>query len=394
MRHLLTVRSAAALALAIIVAIVVYRRGEMPVASAASAKFDHVDHGNQPLPVEVVRAQPIRSFGQTTTLTGMVQPQRKSELGFEMSGKLIAVQVDEGERVRQGQVLAEIDTRRLVAQRKRLAAQRREAAVRKRQLDNGPRQERIDAAMARVRQRNAQFEDVRRAAERNEQLVESRSISVSEYDTSRFVAESAAATLEAAKQELVELAAGARQEEIDAQAAVLASIDAAIEEVEVQIDQAVLKAPYDGTISSRYVDEGSVLSAGAPVFRMVDSRNLEAHVGLPIDLASHVSPGTMHQLLVEDGRVAARLRTVLPEVSSETQTRVAVLDFETDVSRATPPVGAVARWELSRQTQTDGFWVPTSSLDQGSRGLWIVWSIESSTNPICATQRGDCAHQR
>lgn len=49
--------------------------------------------------------------------------------------------------------------------------------------------------------------------------------------------------------------------------------------LDIQLEDSILVAPYSGTLSARLLDQGAVVSAGQPVFRIVEDQSLEFHVG-------------------------------------------------------------------------------------------------------------------
>ena len=68
-------------------------------------------------------------FTVQRVFSGTVQAARESVVGFEAAGRLANVLVDEGATVEAGELLAELDTERLAAQRAERVAARSEAAV-------------------------------------------------------------------------------------------------------------------------------------------------------------------------------------------------------------------------------------------------------------------------
>ena len=103
------------------------------------------------LSVRTTTVEPVRSFLKRRTFTGVLKASRTSELGFERSGRLIAVLVNEGDRVTEGTVLAKIDVENLTAKHQELKAQRSAAQSLLDELEAGPRKQTIAAARAEVR---------------------------------------------------------------------------------------------------------------------------------------------------------------------------------------------------------------------------------------------------
>jgi RND family efflux transporter MFP subunit len=309
------------------------------------------------------------------TYTGVIRAARTSDLGFERTAKLIDIQRDEGDRVEKGQLLARLDTRNLEARRQELTAKRDAAQALLDELVAGPRQQTIDSARAEVRDLEAQLQLVRSNLERNKSLVEEAAISIAALDDSSFGAASAEARLEAARQKLDELEAGTRQEKLQAQRAVVAQLEASLADVEVEIEDSTLLAPFDGTIAQRYLDEGTIVAPTMPVMRLVESGHLEAWIGLPPATTITLNVGDTHEVLVGGAAYGARVSALLPELDPATRTRSVILDLNADAAEDLVP-SQVARLVLREHRRMQGYWLPTTALTRGTRGLWSVLAVE------------------
>lgn len=168
--------------------------------------------GQTALPVATMRVEAASAYTSVRSYTGVLRAARTSQLSFERPGLVVAVLVDQGERVEAGQTLAQLDRRHLEARRDQLLAQRSEAEARLDELVAGPRREQIDAAKAEVQNLEAQVELLRRNAERRQVLLANSSTSLEDYESSRLNHQSMQARLEAARQVYKELASGTRQE--------------------------------------------------------------------------------------------------------------------------------------------------------------------------------------
>ena len=197
-----------------------------------------------PLPVATRTISPVESFEQRRTFTGVIKAARTSELGFERIGKLATVEVEEGDSVQEGQTLARLDTRNLVARQQELEARRSAADALLAELISGPRQETIAAAAAEVRDLQAQLQLARLRHSRSKRLVDGNAISREEYDQRSFGMQSIEARLDAAQRRLDELESGTRSERIEAQRAVVAQLAAVLDNVVVDIEDSTLTSPF------------------------------------------------------------------------------------------------------------------------------------------------------
>jgi multidrug efflux pump subunit AcrA (membrane-fusion protein) len=326
------------------------------------------------VPVATILAEPVSSYVSHRSFTGKMVAARSSRLGFERSGKVVQVLVDQGDRVSAGQPLARLDTRHVLTDQRRLQAQRGEAAAVLEELRAGPRKEQIDAARAEVANRQAQVALQKLNTSRRELLIQTRSVSQEEFDSAKFGLESAQARLEAARHRLDEMLAGTRSEQIQAAEAAVDQLDAALADLDHQLDDCTLMAPFSGTISERLVDEGAIVSPGTPIVRLIENARLEAWIGVPIDVSEQLRAGQNVQIIARGQPYGGRLVAVLPEVDEATRTRRAVIGLEGRSVVGLVP-GQVVRLQLQEVTTVDGFWLPTSALTRGARGVWACYAV-------------------
>ncbi|QDV51311.1 efflux RND transporter periplasmic adaptor subunit [Gimesia fumaroli] len=330
------------------------------------------------VPVEVVKLKPVKSFVRQRSYTGRVAAARTSELAFERSGKLINVAVDEGDTVQENMVLANLNTRHLEVVRLQLQAERAAAQAKLNELKAGPRQQTIAVAEAEARQLSSRLKNLKADHARNEELLKRNAISKSVFEASQYDVEQQQAQLDAAQNRLSELKEGTRKEQIDAQTAVVANLDASLADNQVDLDDAVLKAPFSGRISKRYADEGTVIPLNVPLFRLVEDQKLEAHIGVPVEMAGNLERGTQQAVQLNGKSYEATLKAILPELDPVTRTQEVVLALNSKASQSLVP-GQVIRITISEPIQMQGFWLPLSALARGERGLWSAYAVVDGT---------------
>lgn len=332
--------------------------------------------GARAVAVESLTLQQVESIDVCRTFTGTIRSSRSSELSFERPAKLLEVMVRQGDQVKAQQPLARVDTRHLLAQRRELQARSAEAAALLDEYRAGPRQELIAAVRAEVRDLRSQLDLAEVKQQRRKQLRDRKAISQEAFDESSYSARSIGARLESAQLRLDELMAGTRRERIGAQEAVVAQLDAALQNLGIDIEDSVLRAPFDGTISKRFTDEGTVVSPSTPIVQIVEDSRLEVWVGLPPRIASSVVVSSQREVTVEGTCYPATVRAVLPELDPLTRTRTVILEL--DHSAAGQFVaGQVVRMETRDRLDASGYWIPTAALARGRRGLWSTLVIQS-----------------
>ncbi len=341
----------------------------------AAQPATHPDAAPAALPVSVITARPVSSFAQTRHYTGTLVAGRTSELSFQRSAEVVEIAVDEGDAVQTGDEIARLDVRRLDTAQQILEAQRAAAAARLRELQAGPRRETIEATRAQVAELEAQQELAERTHRRTLELQARNSASAQAVDNTLLSLEAATARLRRARRRLEELESGTRQEQIDAQRAAVAQLDARLADLKLDREDSVLRAPFAGRISRRYLDEGTVVTVGQPVVRLVEDTVLEARIGLPADRLSHLHEGDSVTLRHKDRLLKAAFLHVLPEVDLRTRTQTAVFRLtEQDARKAAP--GQTVRITLTSEVPARGFWLPTTALAPSRRGLWSAYVVD------------------
>ena len=339
--------------------------------------------GPRALSVETIQIEPVSSYSASREYTGTIVARRVSELGFERSGRLESVHVDEGVSVAEGTPLATLDTEHLLTRRRETLARRAQASARLDEMIAGPREEDINAARARVESLEAEVGLLELQTDRSRRLLHRSAVAQEEFDRFSFGLKANHGQLKEARHALEELLNGTRREQIDAQEALVRQFDAALDDIDVDLRKSELKAPFAGTISRRFEDDGTVVRSGAPILKLVENTVLEAWVGLPVEAASAMAVDSLRRVRISGRTFDAWVSGRRPEVDSATRTRTVILQLD-----ATAPDhvvhGQIVRLQMEEMVAASGFWLPITALTEGDRGLWsclVAVADESRSSP-------------
>jgi HlyD family secretion protein len=222
---------------------------------------------------------------QELTLYGNVDL-RQVALPFNNSERISAVLVQEGDRVRAGQVLARLDTSRLelqVAQAEAQVAAQRQVVAR---LHHGSRPEEIAQAEANVESAKADVVNARRQYARLKSLRERSAggaVSQQDVENAQAAFDVAEAKLVVNQKALALIVAGPRQEEVAEAEARLRVAEAQLAFLRQQLADAQLIAPVDAIVRSRIMEPGEMASPQKPVFSLAitDPKWVRAYVSEP-----------------------------------------------------------------------------------------------------------------
>lgn len=276
----------------------------------------------RPLTVETITAEFQDSYTIKRRFAGRVEAERQTRMAFERPGLVTAVLVEEGEAVRSGQAIAIMDTDALSAQRAQLEADRARLA--------------------------AQLELARLTTERQKALSEDGFASVQRFDDARL----SVAALEAS----------------------VTSLDAAIQQIDINLGKSILKAPFDGIVATRLIDEGAVIDAGMAVVDVLGTERAQARIGLPPDVASSLSPGERYSISYKDQAFDAFLSTRRADLETQTQTMAATFTLD---GADKVPFQEVVHFVHTTKVSANGVWLPLSALIEGEKGLWSVYTVSS-----------------
>lgn len=183
----------------------------------------------------------------------------------KVGGRILSLPLKEGDAVTPGQVLAVIDTvdLRLAADAARAA--RDQARAQLELAVNGARREDIAQAEAQVEAARATLDGAQKEYDRARALLDNGTGTTKARDDALSRRDTAAATLQAAREQLRKLKAGSRREEIESARAGLAAAEARLAQLGQQIADATVTAPLPGVISEKLVEAGEIVAAGAPL---------------------------------------------------------------------------------------------------------------------------------
>lgn len=185
------------------------------------------------------------------------------DVATKLPGRVASINVDEGDFVKSGEVVARMDTQVLEAQLAQAQAEVRRAQNAKSTAESLVAQRTSEKATAEavVAQRQAELTAAEKRFSRTEQLVKRNALPQQQLDDDRAVMQSAQAALAASRSQVVSAQAGiaaARSQVIEAQSAIEAATASTVR-LQADIDDSLLKAPRSGRVQYRVAQPGEVL---------------------------------------------------------------------------------------------------------------------------------------
>jgi HlyD family secretion protein len=227
---------------------------------------------------------------------GRVEPSSEDiKIGSELSGRLKIVNVEEGDSIRRGQVLAELENSDYRAQVESADANvvAKEAVLRK--VINGARRQERDEAWSSVNEAQAVMENSKAELQRRRELFAAGVVSREELDRYAREADVAKAKYEAAVQQHALVDDHAREEDRSLAEADVKLAQAQLDETQARFEKTFIRSPIDGTVLRKHHRSGESVSNSStvpdPVLTIGDRKVLRVRVDVDETDVSKVTVG-------------------------------------------------------------------------------------------------------
>ena len=305
----------------------------------------------RPISVQVAHLErdvPVQVFG-----LGTVEARITSKIGFKVSGVLVDLRGDVGDRVAKGTVLAHLDDRE---QRARLARARAGAEQ---------TQANLEKAMASVEKAKANYANARNINTRRQTLLQTSATSIEQADAAKAAEATALADVNLAESEV----AVARAAISDAKAQ--GQQEAAL------LDFHTLASPYDAMVVARHKELGSALGAGELVFTLIDPTTIWVFAYIDESKAGEIKVGEPAQIVLRSQpsqRVAGRVARIEPEsdrVNEERRVQIAFDRLPDGLS-----LGEQAEVYITTVRLPQVRLVPEAAIEGLGKNRGTLWTVE------------------
>lgn len=339
----------------------------------------------------------------TVVAPSVVEPaSERISLSFEIPGTIDEVNVDEGQRVEAGAVVARLDDRLARARVDRAKASLLAAQARRDAALKGSRKAEIEAARAEAKAARATAWERAQSYARTEQLVLRQAVSAQEADDAKSSSEAARAFADAADARLQLAEEGTRVEMRREAEAAVAAATADLAEAEVYLSKHELRAPIAGVILRRLAEPGELVTITPPevLIAMADLDHLqlrveidEADVGRVVvgqtgyatadAFGQKQYPGKITRITRELGRKS--LRTDDPRAKNDTRVLEALFTLD---DAAALPLGLRMDVSIETVARHDVLTIPIAAVGAKSSVIVLVDGARTVKNVQLGAEDG------
>ena len=285
---------------------------------------------------EIVQGRPVKVMEVTAadsrevrSFPGVVKAVRDIDLAFRVGGPLVSYDINVGQQVKKGDVIARIDPRDFDLRVRKLTAD-------------------LKAARARLADAEKNFE-------RQKNLLVESAASQSQYDKTKLLMETTRAGIESLMTDL----AGAKNALADTR----------------------LTAPFDGVINRKYTENHETVAPGIPVISLLDVSAIEVSTAVPEDIVIQKSGFSEVYCSLDaypDRKLDATLKEIGRQTDSANQSYPMRVTLDVPENMSIDPGMAAMVYLVMRNggMADDGFYLPTAAVFADTDGGSCVWRID------------------
>lgn len=221
--------------------------------------------GSTPVEVAIAKAGKLR---EEPEYTGTTVPVQEVSLRSQVEGRVLKLNVDVGDSVKQGQIIAQVDDTLL-----RTTLNQAQAELASLKAEVARAQNLVSNAKAQVEQARLELQQAQSDSARQQRLLRDGAIAAQEAEQTRTTARTSAQALRAAQEQVgtEQQAVAAAQSQVNAQQAVVA-------QAREQLSYTRLKSPITGIVTQRVTEEGNLVQPNSEVLRIGDFRRVQVDV--------------------------------------------------------------------------------------------------------------------
>tara|TARA_B100000614_G_scaffold260934_1_gene289083 strand:- start:1369 stop:2478 length:1110 start_codon:yes stop_codon:yes gene_type:complete len=290
-----------------------------------------------PVPVRAIKTFTVSDplGGRTRIFSGKIQASTTTGLAFPVAGQVLEVQVQQGDRVAEGQVLARMERTAF-------------------QLD-------VDAAKADLARAEAGLREHQDEYERKQALYEKEWVAAAALDQARAAFDAARSDVDAARSRL--------------------------HQANERLDDTVLTAPIPGVVAARKIEPFMEVGAGQVVIELESEEALETAIGVPENTVGEVKVGTPAEIVLTalpDLAMTGRV-TEVGSVAGAGNVFDVIVSLDQRPEAVRSGMTAEVTLRLSDDGAEDGFLVPLSAIapaDPGGETAGYVFVFDPASSSV------------
>jgi len=347
-------------------------------AIASGCKKSDTAEAEAPAPVQVtgVTQEPIRRI---VAGDGVLFALSQSGVMPNISKPVVKFYVNRGDHVKEGQLVATLESRDLKAAVDNARAQVNQATLNVHSTELATVPESVVKAQADVQSDTEQLDAARRLLDSQQKLFEQGALAGRRVDEARVAFASAKAQLDGATEHLRALNSVSKGDQISTAKAQLQAAEAQLAAAEAQLSYSEIHSPRAGVVADRPLYEGEMAVPGTPMLTVMDISKVVARINIPQNQGGSVKVGQTANVIPVDGGDAmeGRVTVVSPATDPASTTTQIWVEVGNPGEKLRP--GASVHVQIITELVKNATTVPASAILPGEEGGTAVLVIDSDS---------------
>jgi multidrug efflux pump subunit AcrA (membrane-fusion protein) len=346
------------------------------LAAACSKKQEEETEAPAPVQVTGVTQEPIRRI---VAGDGVLFPQDQTSVMPNISKPVVKFYVNRGDHVKQGQLVATLESRDLAAAVANAKAQVNQAALNLHSVELATIPESVIKAQADVESDQQQMDAAKKLLDSQEKLFEQGALAGRRVDEARVAYVSAKAQLDGAREHLRALNSVSKEDQISTARAQVEAAKAQQNAAEAQLSYAEIHSPKTGVVADRPIYEGDMAVPGTPLLTIMDISRVVARINIPQNQGGSVKVGQPAEVIPADGgdTVPGKVVVVSPATDANSTTLQVWVQADNPGERLKP--GASVHVKIITELVKNATTVPAAAILPGEEGGEAVLVIDAQS---------------
>jgi len=321
---------------------------------------------------------------QTVSELGTLEPQNRVELKADVSGEVVKILAQAGEKVQKDQPLVQLDTSNLEISLRKAQAQLRSAQADLNKLLAQPTEVELRQAEAQLKEAQIAYQTAQTTLAKNQELFKSGGISQETLDQSKDDVILKEALYLSAQAQFEDVKDGADPEDIEKLQSQIEQIEADIESIENDLAKCTFKSPIDGTLLVVDPEEGDTILSEQRVVAIGDLSTMKVKILINEIDVPEVEKG-QKAIVTLDAFPSQQFDGEVTTIAPEGEIVDNVVVFETTIELPNPDSmllsGMTAEAEIIIKSKDNAIILPIEALEEKGEKAWVLVK-DSSGQPI------------
>jgi HlyD family secretion protein len=340
---------------------------------SCSGKQDTGAAGTEPAaPVQVEPAK-HDTIQRIVTAEAVLFPLKQATIVPKISAPVQRFLVSRGDKVREGQLLAVLENRDLVAAAEESKGLYQQAQATYETTTAATMPEDMTKAKADVETARQTLDSANKVYENRLALVRKGALAQKTADDAKLALVQAQSQYDTTQQHLKSLQTVGQTEQLKGAQAQVQSAKAHYDAAAAQAAYAEIRSPISGFIADRPINIGEMASSGSALFSIINTSRLVARANIPVEQAASIRVGNKAQITAPGGELAGKVTVVSPSVDPSTTT-VGVWVEAPDTEGALK-LGTTANLSIEAGTVDNAVVVPADAIlssDEGGEKVMLA----------------------